>query len=125
MKNLLSTVALYTAVLFGLVCAVSGCATIGIRDQPQEQAVLEAAAALMAMEYMDIKNDESLSDADIARALLKVGDKAVKTQGYVSFAALLESRLSAVTNGKFHPNVYMIYMLTIAVLESLEEPLEA
>lgn len=97
----------------------AACATLGIGDQPKDQAVLEAAAAVMLLEYMDIK-DGDLSKADIARALIKVGDEAVQGQGYVSFTALIEARLAAVTEGKFHPNVYMIYMLTIAVLEDLE-----
>ena len=101
-----------------MILVVSGCATFGIGDQPQEQAVLEAAATLMLVVYLDIRNDENLSDADIARALLEIGNRVVRAQGYISFALLIEDRLNDMTDGKFHPNVYMIYMLTIAVLES-------
>ena len=99
---------------------VSGCATFGIGNQPQDQVVLEAAAGLMVLEYVSIR-DMGLSKAEIAHALLYVGDAAVQSQGYISFAALVQSRISDVTNGKLNPQVLTIYMLTIAVLEELEE----
>lgn len=108
------------AIMVTVTLLAEGCATLGIGDQPKEQAVLEAAALLMVFEYQTIKNDESLSSADIARALLKVGDEAVQAQGYASFTALVQSRIDAVSDGKFHPNVYMIYMLTVKVLEDQE-----
>ena len=106
---------------FSVTLLVAGCATFGIGNQPPDQAALEAAAGLMVLEYLDLKDDDSLSEADVARALLKVGDETVQALGYTSFSALVESRLNEVTNGKFHPQVYMIYALTIKVLERLEE----
>ena len=114
MKTLPITMMLFVTLL------ISGCATLGIGNQPQDQVVLEAAAGVMTLEYMSIR-DTGLSKAEIAHALLYVGDAAVQSQGYTSFAALVQSRIRAVTNGKLNPQVLTIYMLTIAVLEELEE----
>ena len=99
---------------------VGGCATFGVGNQPQDQVVLEAAAGVMTLEFMRLR-DTGLSNADLARALLEVGDAAVQSQGYTSFAALVQSRISDVTNGNLNPQVMTIYMMTIAVLEELEE----
>ena len=100
--------------------AVIGCATLGIGNQPPEQASLEAAALLMAFEYDDIRDDPSLSAVDIAHRLLEVGDRSVQEDGFTSFTALIQSRINDVTNGKFDPKVYVIYKLTVKVLERLE-----
>ncbi len=105
-----------------LLLAMLGCATFGIGGpQPKEQVVLEAAAALMIIEYLDLRGDDSLSKVDIAKALMAIGDETVQAAGYVSFAKLIEQRLNDVTDGKFHPDVFMMYTVTIAVLERLEE----
>ncbi|KKM93507.1 hypothetical protein LCGC14_1207690 [marine sediment metagenome] len=106
------------ALLAVMAMALVGCATVGIGSYPADQAVLEAAAGVMALKYLDIRKDGSLSKVDIANALLKVGDEAVQSQGYVSFTSLIQSRINAVTGGRMNPQVLTIYMLTIAVLES-------
>lgn len=98
-----------------------GCATLGLGGpQSQDQIDLEAAGWLMFFEYERIK-DDGLSDADLVRALLETGDKAVQAVGHPSFVALLQSRINDASSGKIHPNLQTIYMMVMIYLDTLNE----
>lgn len=99
---------------------IVGCATFGVGGpQPQDQIDLESAGWLMFAEYERIK-DDGLSDVDLARKLLEIGDKAVQVVGHISFISLLQSRISDATNDRVHPNLQIIYMLIMVYLD--DEP---
>ena len=109
------------SLVLGLVlCLMVGCASLGIGGYSQDQAVLEAAASIMTLEYLSLENIDSMSKVDIANALLKVGDESVQLMGYISFSSLIQSRINAVSGGRMNPQVLTIYMLTVAILEKLE-----
>lgn len=107
----------FCAILIG---SLIGCATFGVGEYSKDQAVLEAAAGMMMLEYLSLEDVGAMSKVDIANALLCVGDESVQAMGYISFSSLIQSRINSISKGRMNPQVLTIYMLTVAILEKLE-----